>query len=100
MSSKLNTAIAVAGIDIGKSSFHVIGLDKRGAIVLRQKWSRGQVEGRLTQICLAEVRFDLVKVAATSNSSASRPTLRMPSPNTNLWLLGKRSIVGMSHRRN
>ena len=31
MSSKLNTAIAVAGIDIGKNSFHVIGLDKRGA---------------------------------------------------------------------
>jgi hypothetical protein len=27
MSSKLNTAIAVAGIDIGKNSFHVIGLD-------------------------------------------------------------------------
>ena len=26
MSSKLNTAIAVAGIDIGKNSFHVIGL--------------------------------------------------------------------------
>jgi transposase len=46
MSSKLNTAIAVAGIDIGKNSFHVIGLNKRGAIVLRQKWSRGQVEAR------------------------------------------------------
>jgi hypothetical protein len=41
---KLNTAIAVAGI--GKNSFHVVGLDKRGAIVLRQKWSRGQVEAR------------------------------------------------------
>ena len=32
------------GIDIGKNSFHVVGLDSRGAIVLRQKWSRGQVE--------------------------------------------------------
>src|SRR3981189_546243 len=54
MSSKLNTEIAVAGIDIGKNSFHVIGLDKRGAIVLRQKWSRGQVEARLanTPPCL------------------------------------------------
>jgi transposase len=41
---ELNTAIAVAGI--GKNSFHVVGLDKRGAIVLRQKWSRGQVEAR------------------------------------------------------
>jgi hypothetical protein len=28
------------GIDIGKNSFHVIDLDRRGAIVLRQKWSR------------------------------------------------------------
>ena len=35
--------IAVIGIDIGKNSFHFIGLDERGAIVLRQKWSRGQV---------------------------------------------------------
>jgi hypothetical protein len=44
MSEKLNTVIIVIGIDIGKNSFHVVGLDKRGAIVLRQKWSRGQVE--------------------------------------------------------
>jgi hypothetical protein len=50
MSQKLNTAIAVAGIDIGKSSFHVVGLDKRGAIVLRQKWSRGQVEARFANM--------------------------------------------------
>jgi len=36
------TAIAVVGIDIGKNSFHIVGLDNRGAIVLHQKWSRGQ----------------------------------------------------------
>jgi hypothetical protein len=35
------------GIDIGKNSFHVVGLDRRGAIALRQKWSRGQIEARL-----------------------------------------------------
>ena len=46
MSPKLNSGIAVIGIDIGKNSFHVVGLDRRGAIVLRQKWSRGQVETR------------------------------------------------------
>src|SRR5262249_39764762 len=40
MSPKLNAGIAVIGIDIGKNSFHVVGLDRRGAIVLRQKWSR------------------------------------------------------------
>jgi hypothetical protein len=46
MSEKLNTTVAVIGIDIGKNAFHVVGLDARGAIVLRQKWSRGQVETR------------------------------------------------------
>jgi len=54
MSQKLNSVIAVIGIDIGKNSFHLIGQNKRGAIVLRQKWSRGQVEARLAnmQPCL------------------------------------------------
>jgi hypothetical protein len=50
MSPKLNSEIAVIGIDIGKNSFHVVGLDRRGAIVLRQKWSRGQVEARLSNL--------------------------------------------------
>jgi transposase len=42
--------IAVIGIDIGKNSFHIVGLDGRGAIALRQKWSRGQVETRLANM--------------------------------------------------
>ena len=50
MSHKLNSGIAVIGIDIGKNSFHIVGHDKRGAIVLRQKWSRGQVETRLANL--------------------------------------------------
>ena len=50
MSHNLNNAVAVIGIDIGKNSFHVVGLDSRGAIVLRQKWSRGQIEARLVNM--------------------------------------------------
>ena len=50
MSESHNSVIAVIGIDIGKNSFHVIGLDGRGAIALRQKWSRGQVETRLANM--------------------------------------------------
>jgi hypothetical protein len=46
MSQNPKAAIAIVGIDIGKNSFHIVGLDQRGAIVLRQKWSRGQVEAR------------------------------------------------------
>jgi transposase len=50
MSQNLNSAVAVIGIDIGKNSFHVVGQDDRGAIVLRQKWSRGQIEARLANM--------------------------------------------------
>jgi transposase len=42
--------VAVVGIDIGKNSFHVVGLSDRGEIVLRQKWSRSQVEVRLANM--------------------------------------------------
>src|SRR3954463_4612407 len=50
MAATAQSAIAVIGIDIGKNSFHVVGLDGRGAIVLRQKWSRGQVEARFANL--------------------------------------------------
>ncbi|MGA2314064.1 MAG: IS110 family transposase [Xanthobacteraceae bacterium] len=50
MSQTLKTSIAVVGIDIGKNSFHVVGLDQRGAVVLRQKWSRGQVDARFANM--------------------------------------------------
>src|SRR6201988_1157065 len=50
MSQQSNCEIAVIGIDIGKNSFHVVGHNHRGAIVLRQKWSRGQVEARLANL--------------------------------------------------
>src|SRR6266481_904667 len=36
MSNKSIATIATMGIDIGKNSFHVVGLDRRGAIVLRR----------------------------------------------------------------
>ena len=42
--------IATVGIDIGKNAFHVIGLDDKGAIILRHKLSRGQVYARLANI--------------------------------------------------
>src|SRR5450830_1217954 len=50
MAEALKNSIAFVGIDIGKNSFYVVGLDERGAIVLRQKWSRGQVEARFSNM--------------------------------------------------
>ena len=50
MSNKSSLTVATMGIDIGEYAFHVVGLDRRGAIVLRQRWSRGQVEARLANM--------------------------------------------------
>src|SRR5260221_3763062 len=50
MSQKPDTSAAVIGIDIGKNSFHIVGQNQHGAVVLRQKWSRGQVEARFANV--------------------------------------------------
>ena len=48
MQRKSHDSVAVIGIDLGKNTFHLIGLNKRGAIVLRLKVSRSQLETRLS----------------------------------------------------
>lgn len=35
-----DSKIAVIGIDLGKNTFHVIGLDKRGKIIFKRKFTR------------------------------------------------------------
>jgi transposase len=42
--------VTTIGIDIGKNTFHLIGFDKKGAIILRQKLSRGQIEARVANM--------------------------------------------------
>ena len=49
-SSSTPTKIATIGIDLGKNTFHLVGLDRRGAIVLQLKLSRGQLERRLANV--------------------------------------------------
>jgi len=65
MSQTAQTAVSVIGIDIGKNSFHIVGHDERGAIVLRQKWSRGQVEARFANLPPCDIR-----------TAARRPVIR------------------------
>jgi transposase len=49
-SNSAPTTIATIGIDLGKNTFHLVGLDRRGAIVLQIKLSRGQLERRLANV--------------------------------------------------
>ena len=69
-------AVATIGIDIGKNTFHLIGLDKKGAIVLRQKLSRGQVNARLANMppCLIGMEACVGAHHLADNSKRSATT--------------------------
>ncbi len=49
-SQKTARIITTIGIDLGKNTFHLVGFDQRGVIILQQKVSRGQLERRLANI--------------------------------------------------
>src|SRR6266478_4932076 len=49
-SQNTQETISTIGIDVGKNTFHLIGLDIRGAIVLQQKVTRHQLGRRLSNI--------------------------------------------------
>ena len=43
-------AVTTIGIDMGKNTLHMIGLDTRGGIVLREKVPRGRITSRLANL--------------------------------------------------
>jgi hypothetical protein len=45
-----SAGIATLGVDIGKNPFHLVGLVDRGAIWLRERLSRAQIEIRLANM--------------------------------------------------
>src|ERR1700746_3119864 len=47
MPRKVGTAIVTIGIDPGKNTMHLVGLDARGEIVLREKVARTKIVSRL-----------------------------------------------------
>ena len=54
-------AVTAIGMDMGKSTLHMIGLDARGAIVLREKVSRGRIALRFANMppCLIGIEAGL-----------------------------------------
>jgi hypothetical protein len=85
MSNKSIATVATIGIDLGKNSFRVVELDQRGAIVLRQKLSRGQIEARLANmppcpeaqslvhIRLANMQSAIFQITPTASSHSAIP---------------------------
>jgi transposase len=46
----MQPALSVVGIDLAKSLFHLVGLDERGKIILRQRLARGEVLPCMAQL--------------------------------------------------
>ena len=69
-------AVATIGIDIGKNTFHLIGLDEKGAIVLRQRLLRGQVVARLANmpLCLIGMEACVGRITWVGNLRRSATT--------------------------
>ena len=58
MPRKIDSAVVrTIGIDTGKNTLHMIGLDEKGAIVLREKVSRNRIAARLVNVspCLVGI---------------------------------------------
>jgi transposase len=51
-------AMTAIGIDMGKNTLHMVGLDTRGTIVLREKVSRGRITSRLANLPLCLVGIE------------------------------------------
>jgi hypothetical protein len=59
MPCKTDVAVAHAtGIDTGKNTLHMIGLDEKGAIVLREKVSRNRIAARLVNVPSCQIGIE------------------------------------------
>src|SRR5262245_45497853 len=111
MSHKLNSEIAVIGIDIGKNSLHVVGCDDRGTIMLRQKTPAALVLDRkkLAAFSAAAARFLLFSFgdrrcnrtrASVGNAGGNaRPSLTNATLATSRLLHRRSPTRGEAHKR-
>jgi hypothetical protein len=83
MSFKIDSATARAiGIDTGKNTLHMIGLDEKGTIVLREKIARGRIAARLVNV----PSLDAYGVAEVGADADRPPQARAQQRNlASLW---------------
>ena len=79
------TQVAVIGIDIGKTSFHLVGLDATGAIQWKKKFSRTQLMRHMGTLprCLVGMEaccgaHHLARGSCQSNCNWSLTSATMP----------------------
>src|SRR2546423_14863566 len=98
MPSKADTAVArTIGIDTGKNTLHMIGLDEKGAIVLREKVSRTRIAARFVSLppCLVGIEAGMAshhvaRELVRGGASRRRPEFFLATGATNLGLIKMR----------
>ncbi len=50
VTTAINNIITTIGIDLGKNTFHIVGMNARGAVVIRERLSRAKLPRRLTNM--------------------------------------------------
>jgi hypothetical protein len=71
-------AVIAIGIDLGKSTLHMIGLDSCGAIVLREKVSRGRIASKLANLppCLIGIEAGMATHYVARDLTALGPDVK------------------------
>ena len=65
-------AVTAIGIDMGKNTLHMVGLDSRGAVVLREKVSRGRIALRLANLPPCLIGIELIGLMSTTHAGSIR----------------------------
>ena len=92
--SSFSAAIATLGIDLGKNSFHLVGQDQRGAIVLRIKLSRPQLTQRLANIPPCLIGMEAC-AGHTTSATQGRMTMLQDTTGHRVLLVEDEAMIAM-----
>ncbi len=90
-------AATTIGIDMGKNTLHMIGLDARGGIVLREKVSRGGITSRLANLppCLIGIEAAMATHYVARELAALGHDVKQVPPTQSPFGRGTRMISEM-----
>src|ERR1700751_3619688 len=79
---KVGTVAHTIGIDTGKNTLHMIGLDERGEVVLREKVSRNRIAARLVNVppCLIGIEAGMATHYMARDLFALGPLVKQVPP--------------------
>ena len=96
--TRFHSVTTTIGIDMGKNTLHMIGLDSNEAIVLREKVSRGRIASRLTNLppCLIGIEAGMAThYVARELTALGHDVKRVPATLQSRFGRGTRMIFEM-----